>query len=198
MDDFEALVESLSTRLAVFLAQLVRDRELAQDLLQDTLLAAYASRDQLAEVSNREAWLFGIARHRALNAHRRRRRGLRALDRLRLVRREYAADPAEAAATRDLLERYLDADDRALVILRYLHGFDSSELAQVFSTTPEAIRQRLSRLRRRLRLAAVEERPQVVRYAAETGDELETDRAFERFLAPLARVPPVPLPRART
>ena len=196
---FDALVEQLSGRLALFLAQLVRDRDLAQDLLQDTLLAAYTSRQQLDGVSNKEAWLFGIARNRALSANRRRRRGRRALDRLLLGRREAGSDPAEAAATRDLLERYLDPNDRALLMLRYLHGFDSQELGEVFRMTPEAIRQRLSRLRRRLRLAAapaegLDERPRgldVQRYTELSSEELETDAAFARFLAPLARVQPV-------
>jgi RNA polymerase sigma-70 factor, ECF subfamily len=204
---FDALVEKLSGRLALFLAQLVRDRDLAQDLLQDTLLAAYTSREQLGDVSNHEAWLFGIARNRALNANRRRQRGRRALERLLLVRREVVSDPADAAATRDLLERYLDANERALLILRYLHGFDSQELSEVFRMSPEAIRQRLSRLRRRLRLAARpaaaghELRPRgpdVQRYAQHSVEELETDLAFERLLGPLAEVQPALPPRRAT
>jgi RNA polymerase sigma-70 factor, ECF subfamily len=201
-DGFEELVERLSGRLALFLAQLVRDRELARDLLQDTLLAAYTSREQLDGVANREAWLFGIARNRALNANRRDRRARRALDRLGQLRRDPIADPADAAATRDLLERYLDANDRALLILRYLHGFDSQELGEVFRMSPEAIRQHLSRLRHRLRVAAGpatattehEMRPRgpaVHRYTEESAEDLETDLVFERLLAPLADVPPV-------
>jgi hypothetical protein len=116
------------------------------------------------------------------------------------------SDPAEAAATRDLLERYLDANDRALLILRYLHGFDSQELSEIFRISPEAIRQRLSRLRRQLRLAASpaaarsgELRPRgpdVQRYTEAFLGEIETDLAFERFLAPLADVRPPPI-RAR-
>jgi RNA polymerase sigma-70 factor (ECF subfamily) len=197
---FEELVERVGTRLSLFLAQLVRDRELAQDLVQDTLLTAYSHRDRLAQISNDEAWLFAIARNRALNATRRRQRGRRALQRLLLNRSEAVADPADAAATRDLLERYLDPNDRALLILRYLHGFDSQELGEVFGMTPEAIRQRLSRLRRRLSLAAdpvvaaTEERrpqgPKLRRYDGCSQDELETDRAFQRLLAPLAQVAP--------
>jgi len=198
---FDALVDKLSGRISLFLAQLVGDRELAQDLLQDTLLAAYRSRDQLDAVSNPEAWLFGIARNRALSANRRRRRARKALDRLGLLHREATSDPAEAMATRDLLERYLEPNDRALLILRYLHGFDSQELGAVFRMSPEAIRQRLSRLRRRLRLAAgpaalgVEglrpRGPDVQRYAEQSIEELETDLALERFIAPLAEIPPV-------
>jgi DNA-directed RNA polymerase specialized sigma24 family protein len=47
---------------------------LAEDLLQDSFHDALRSAAQLAEVRNPEAWLFGIARHRALRALRRRRR----------------------------------------------------------------------------------------------------------------------------
>lgn len=124
------------------------------------------------------------------------------LERLLLIRREPAADPAEAAAVRDLLERHLDANDRALLILRYLHGFDAQELSEVFRMTPEAIRQRLSRLRGRLRLAAGPAEaaagdlrprgPQVQRYAEATIDEVDVDLALDFFLGPLGDVTPLP------
>jgi hypothetical protein len=104
-----------------------------------------------------------------------------------------------------MLERHLDANDRALLILRYLHGFDAQELSEIFRMTPEAIRQRLSRLRRRLRLAAGPAEvppadlrprgPQVSRYAGAPMEEVETDLAFERLLAPLAELPPLPTAR---
>jgi RNA polymerase sigma-70 factor, ECF subfamily len=69
-------------RIGRFLAQLVRDRALAEDLLQDSFHDALRSRAQLPQVRNQEAWLYGIARHRALNALRRRRRFERAIGRL--------------------------------------------------------------------------------------------------------------------
>jgi RNA polymerase sigma-70 factor (ECF subfamily) len=200
------LVEEHGREVGLFLVRLVRDRELAEDLLQETLLAAFKDRRQLDRIVNQEAWLFAIARNRARDAHRRRRRRRHALERLLLMRREPIADPAEAAAVRDLLERHLDANDRALLILRYLHGFGAPELSEIFRTTPEAIRQRLSRLRRRLRLAAGPaeapltdlrpQGPQLRRYAEAPIDEVETDLAFERFLAPLAEVTPLPAAHA--
>src|SRR5690348_10232271 len=85
---FEELVGRLAGRIALFLAQLVRDRDLAQDLLQDTLLVAYRERMQLPEIADREAWIFAIAKNRALDAGRRRQRRGRALERLFSLRRE--------------------------------------------------------------------------------------------------------------
>jgi len=39
-------------------------------------------------------------------------------------------------AVRDLLERTLEPDERALLILRYLHGFDAVEFAAMTGRTP--------------------------------------------------------------
>ena len=200
---FHALVESHARSVGLFLAQLVDDRGVAEDLLQETLLAAYRSRDDLTRVENPEAWLFGIARHRALDAGRRQRRRRRLLDRLARSRPDRALDPADAAAVGDLLERHLEPHERALLILRYLHGFDAAELGVVFDASPEAIRQRLSRIRRRLRLRleAAPSPPSARRHelrprgpdvhqlsgAAATAE----DEALQRLLAPLAAIPPV-------
>src|ERR1700746_1181622 len=78
----EALFHTCETRLGRFLAQMVGNRALAEDLLQDSFYEAFRCRDQLGEVENPEAWLFGIARNRSLVALRRRRRLRSALDRL--------------------------------------------------------------------------------------------------------------------
>ena len=45
----------------------------------------------------------------------------------------------------------LDADDRALIAMRYVAGFDSNELALATGKSPAAVRQRLKRLLDRLR-----------------------------------------------
>jgi RNA polymerase sigma-70 factor (ECF subfamily) len=149
----EELFLRCEARIGRYLAQMVRDRSLAEDLLQDSFQAALRSRSQLPEIGNHEAWLFGIARNRALDALRRRRRfdGVVA----RLARHEPVSDDdAQRVAVRDLLERTLSPEDRALVILRYLHDFSAVELAEMTGVTPDAVRQRLSRARARLLEAA--------------------------------------------
>jgi RNA polymerase sigma factor (sigma-70 family) len=54
------------------------------------------------------------------------------------------------------MERTLSAEDRALILLRYLHEFDASELAAMTGLSSQAIRQRLARARKRLLTAAAE------------------------------------------
>lgn len=145
----EKLFVGCQRRVGRYLVQMVGDRTLAEDLLQDSFHDALRSRAQLPEVRNQEAWLYGIVRNRALQALRKRRRFDRALTRLG-GGQATSSDDAEIVAIRDLLVRTLSPEDRALVLLRYLHDFDTHELAEMTGLTPEAIWQRLSRARTRL------------------------------------------------
>jgi RNA polymerase sigma-70 factor, ECF subfamily len=144
---------SCERRLGKYLVQMVGDRTLAEDLLQDTFHDAFRARAHFSEVRNPEAWLFGIARHLALASLRRRRRFERVFD--RLTRRVDAElFDRDVLQLRDLLERHLVPEDRSLLLLRYLHGFGAIELAEMTGLTPAAVRQRLSRARATLVAAA--------------------------------------------
>jgi RNA polymerase sigma factor (sigma-70 family) len=156
----EELFRGCERRLGRFLVQLVGDRTLAEDLLQDTFHEALRHRTGMSAVDSPEAWLFGIARHRALAALRRRRRLRGVLERLVPQTVSQHDDASELVALRDLLARHLDPDDRALLILRYLHGFTAGELAAMTGRSPEAVRQRLSRAKKWL-LAAASSEPDI-------------------------------------
>jgi DNA-directed RNA polymerase specialized sigma24 family protein len=47
----------------------------------------------------------------------------------------------------DVLERSLSPSDRSLVILRYAHDLDATQLARVTGQSPTAVRKRLERAR---------------------------------------------------
>jgi RNA polymerase sigma-70 factor, ECF subfamily len=206
--EFDLVVAAHERRLGQFLVQMVGNRELAEDLLQETFLVAFRDRARLREVDDVTAWLFAIARNRALHAlrtQRRREAGLRQL--IALFRDVPANDPSELIGLRELLERHLAPDERALLILRYLHGFDASELGQIVDASPEAVRQRLSRLRRRLLqltgdVAHAEPAPMAARpldrsgpdraqYRATDALTASDERRIARLLVPLAHVTPV-------
>jgi RNA polymerase sigma-70 factor (ECF subfamily) len=147
---FERVFDQHGAELGRFLHQIVRDRWEAEDLLQETFAAAWREHHALSTATSQRAWLFGVARNRALMSLRRDRRKARALSRLSGRRELQQDDTSEAVAARDFLTRHLDPDDRALVVLRYLHGFSATELAELTGLTAPAIRQRTSRACRRL------------------------------------------------
>jgi RNA polymerase sigma-70 factor (ECF subfamily) len=143
----DALFRAHAQELGRYLVAMVRDRSLAEDLLQDTFYDALRAQEQLPQVENERAWLYGIARHRALRALRRRRRFQRAVVRL-AGSREEGHEGDEALVTLldllDLLEREL--------------GFQAVELAEMTGLSPEVVRQRLARARARLLAATPAER----------------------------------------
>jgi len=146
----EALFRAHAPELGRYLVAMVRDRSLAEDLLQDTFHDALRAHEQLPRIANERAWLYGIARHRALRALRRGRRLQRAVVRL-AGSREVAQEADETPISLlDLLERELSPQLRALVLLRYVHGFQAAELAEMTGLSPEAVRQRLARGCKRL------------------------------------------------
>ena len=166
MRDVEQLFASCERALGKFLVQMVADRTLAEDLLQDVFHDAVRGRRQLAVADSPAAWLYGIARNHALSALRRRSRLHRALEALKLQRSSDGADSDyEIVAVRDLLERHLSAEDQALVVLRHLHGFNATELGLITGLSADAVRQRLSRARRALLEANSQAQP--------TGEDLQ-------------------------
>lgn len=151
--EFAELVRDLERPIGAFLAQMTADRALAADLMQETFLVAWRERSQMpADATKHRAWLYGVARNRALNALRRERRRARAIN--RLVTRASRDGPQnaheDALAMRDLLVRTLRPADRSLFVLRYVHGFYGPELAQLAGLTPAALRKRLQRSSERL------------------------------------------------
>jgi RNA polymerase sigma-70 factor, ECF subfamily len=147
--DTTSRVESLflanERRLGQFLVQMVRDRALAEDLLQETFEAVLRSRNHIDHVDNVDAWLFGIARHRALQSMRGGRRMQRAVERLWARGERAESENHGVHEVLDVLERTLTPDDRSLVVLRYVHGFDAPALAELTGRTPAAVRKRLER-----------------------------------------------------
>jgi RNA polymerase sigma factor (sigma-70 family) len=122
----------------------VRDRALAEDLLQETFLAACARPGRLDAVAAPEMWLFSVARHLAMSALRKRYRFRSALGRVRSREHVSASVPASTRSALDLLS-HLAPDDRALVLLRYWYGFQSPEIAEITGRSAAGVRKRLER-----------------------------------------------------
>src|SRR4051812_24402379 len=80
-DDFEVVVGQLERPLGRFLAQMIPDRALAEDVLQETFCVAWRQRDRMpTDDAHRRGWLYAVARNTALHALRKQRRGRRAVD----------------------------------------------------------------------------------------------------------------------
>jgi len=64
---FSALYERYKNRVFGFLVRMTGDREIAEDLLQDTFLAAMRNAQQFDRQRNFLSWIFGIAHKRTID-----------------------------------------------------------------------------------------------------------------------------------
>ena len=73
-DAIRGLVERYSSRLFRYLTRFVGEASLAEDILQDTWLRVVERLDRYDRTRPFEGWIFAVARHRAIDALRRRAR----------------------------------------------------------------------------------------------------------------------------
>jgi RNA polymerase sigma-70 factor (ECF subfamily) len=128
------------------------DLDIADEAVQAAWPLVWRKLGSLREPERLRPWLVSIAANEARQLIRRRRR--RTVVELAVA--DSAApdvDPAGRVADIDLTNALarLDPDDRTLLALRYVAGFDSTELARATGRSPSGTRARLARLLARLR-----------------------------------------------
>lgn len=128
------------------------DAEVAKDAVQAAWMIAWKKLKGLREPDSVKGWLVAVAANEARHLARRQHR--RALVQLKVAGADpQARDPAGVIDRVDLLNALgrLNPDDRMLLALRYVAGFDSVELASSLGMSPSGTRARMGRLLERLR-----------------------------------------------
>jgi RNA polymerase sigma-70 factor (ECF subfamily) len=129
---------------------IVQDAAAAEDIAQEAMLAAVGAIDSFDRRRPLRPWLHRIVVNRSLD-------WVRARSRRAEVSSEapHAAgpSPAEAERSEELMAALetLDPDDRALVVLRHMLGYRSSELAAILDMPAATVRTRLARALQKLR-----------------------------------------------
>jgi len=156
---FEELYRATSAKLFAVSLRIVRERPLAEDVLQDSFVAIWNhARDYAPAKSAPVTWMAAIVRNRSLDVLRRGAREVRDVDdalAANLVD-ESASASGEAEARREreglraCLEK-LDGDQRQSIALAFFHGLSHSELAahlrRPLGTVKTHIRRGLARLK---------------------------------------------------
>lgn len=137
---------------------IVRDREAALEITQESFLRALLSWDSIDHAQPLSRWLNAVAANLAIDSTRRRHRLLgvggvlyRVIDGQRAHHAE--RDQLRTVIDRELLDEalgQLTIAERALLILRYYLGYDYSELATIFRTSTGTIGSRLTRTHQKL------------------------------------------------
>jgi RNA polymerase sigma-70 factor (ECF subfamily) len=146
---FDVVYDRFNTRLFTFLLRLSRDRDRAQDLLEDTWLRLVTHADRLRPDTILGPWLFTVARNLYLSECR--ARVLEQSDEYLVAHVSPAPSPFEELAANESHRRLeaalasLPLLYREVLLLVAVEGLTTAEAAEVCGISNDALRQRLSR-----------------------------------------------------
>jgi RNA polymerase sigma-70 factor, ECF subfamily len=158
---FQALCQSLRPDLLRFAFWLSRDRALAEDVVQESMLRAWKARDSLLDERAAKPWFLTIIRREFARTFERKRLPLVDID--ELINSE---EPGLASATEnDLAELRaaifkLPDEYREPLVLQVLMGYSTAEIARELNLSEPAVLTRLFRARNQLRTLCGEDTSQ--------------------------------------
>jgi RNA polymerase sigma-70 factor (ECF subfamily) len=154
-DAFERIAASVISRLDATARLIVRDREQAQDAVQECLVRAWRDLPRLRDVDRFDPWLRRLLVRACVDELRRFRRRSVEVD-LAVSEHPVVSDGSVAFADREALDRAfrrLAPDQRALVVLHYYLDLPLSEAADALRVPVGTAKSRLHRGREALRAA---------------------------------------------
>jgi RNA polymerase sigma-70 factor, ECF subfamily len=138
--------------LRAFAISLTNNRDRADDLVQDTLMRAWANIDKFERGTNLEAWLFTILRNRFHSEYRSRRREVEDADGSYAARLKTHPDQQSHLDYEDFRTALakLPPDQREALLLVGAQGMSYEEAAEVCHVPLGTIKSRVNRARSRL------------------------------------------------
>jgi len=148
---WEVVVNQYQISLSKYLYNMVKDKELARDLTQDTFLKAYQAMPQTEGDLNLKNWLYRIATNNAIDVLRRRKliswfpwvEGA-------TISREARNSHEDALAQRELVRGALNklpGKYKAVLLLHDNQGFSCQEIGEMLDISLGAVKKRVARAR---------------------------------------------------
>ena len=132
--------------------EVLRDQALADDVHQRVFIEVHRDLPKFARRSSVRTWLFGIARHRVLDAMKSRKRALAHVDDAGSAeapdprpRPDERIDEARLSAALVACLEQLGEHIRTAVLLRFQQGFSFEEMAEVCREKPGTLQARVTR-----------------------------------------------------
>jgi RNA polymerase sigma-70 factor (ECF subfamily) len=149
---FDALCTPLSADLVRFVYWLCRDRMLAEDVVQETLLRAWRSLDSLRDESAARPWLLTIARRELARVFERKRVHVLEIECVDDLQNDATAgqDDYQVDETRRAIFE-LELLYREPLVLQVLFGYSTKEIARHLEINVATVLTRLYRARQLLR-----------------------------------------------
>lgn len=147
---FDELYQKYHHDVFQFLFYMVRNREQAEDLVQEVYIRVFKSYNRFEGKSSEKTWLFSIARNVAIDYFRKQKGWKeRILEKFDWSSNQVKDDhpiPEEVAVQREEIKwvykclEYCTVDQRAVVILRFIHDLSIAETAEALGWTESKVK----------------------------------------------------------
>ncbi len=150
---YALLIEAHSQDLYKYALWLCKDKNMAEDVMQEAFLRAWKSLDSLREAKAAKGWLFTIFRREHARQFERKQfaySDVEHMDTLADTGNMGYDDRPEAFALRNALKK-LPEDYREPLEMQVLGGFSCDEIAEILGVSASAVMTRLFRARKKMR-----------------------------------------------
>jgi RNA polymerase sigma-70 factor (ECF subfamily) len=173
---FAALVDRYKNMVYTLTLRMIKSREEAEELSQDTFMKAYRSLDKFREESKFSTWLYKIAYNTCLDRIKKNKRQQYTIAIDEYTEQEFAAlsnifDAIEDKERKQMLQDCLDllpGGDSFLLTLFYFEEQSVKEIAKITGDTSSHIKVKLFRSRKKLAaVLKVQLEPEIINYESE-------------------------------
>ena len=147
---WEELYEDHYKELVAYGTRISGNKELAEDMTQETFVKALMNADTVMDLSpcKQRAWLYRTFKNLFFD---RCRRAVLETEYTQNLQVEYAEDRGMQEVENAMVLQSISPQDRAMFQLRYFDGYSAEEIAQMMNLPPGTVRSKLSRCRKYLK-----------------------------------------------
>ncbi len=166
---FEAIYFAYSKYLYSIGVNILKDEQSAADALQQCFIKIFENIDKIKEVnsSHTKSFISIIMRNESINLLRKRKTAFNVTefsDEALYIIIDETANTEEIILRTELQDEVksylgkLNQEESNLIILKYVHEYSNEEIASILGVSQEVVRQRLSRVRRKLAALIIKDR----------------------------------------
>ncbi|KYG82698.1 RNA polymerase sigma factor [Roseivirga echinicomitans] len=160
---FKTDVLPLKNKLYRFAFNIVKDEELAKDVVQECMIKVWEKRDEVKHINNLEAWCMQVTRNKALDKLRSKHVKKTDLFEVEFDTRKEKDTPVVLAERNEIMNRIqflIDAlpnRQREVMQLRDIEGYSYKEIADMLEIDINLVKTNLFRARRKLKESLIKE-----------------------------------------
>lgn len=153
---FTAFYQRHNRSLFAFLVRLLRDREMAEEVMSETMLEIWRQAGRFEGKSSVTTWLFSIGHHKAVSRLRKKRE-VALDDETAAALEDHSPGPDSLAAGQNMsrllqgLMEKLSLDHREILQLAYFQEFSVQEIAETLDLPENTVKTRMFYARQKLK-----------------------------------------------